>query len=457
MGASDAAEARAGARDGRRRTADPAHGHVPSPHAPAEGVAPTAQGDDAAHGRDPDAETEPATPPTERPEPVETPLERFLYQTSSSHPWMSAATIAGMLAVGWLAVYASGGSQRALPHLFYVPILAAALPFGLRGVLVTGTVSTVLVGPLMPLDTSTGAPQDTMSWVVRGVMFLLIGSISAIALRARDRVYTRRLQEDLREALTRARLLPSAKDPALAEQVREVLDARRFHPVFQPIYSLRTGELVGVEALTRFDVEPYRSPDQWFAAAEDVGLGTDLEIAAIEAALAHPEVHGLAVSVNVSPATLADPRLLALATSCSGRTLTLEITEHAAIEDYRLLSERMEPLRRAGVRVAVDDVGAGFSSLKHIVQLAPDVIKLDMSLTQDVEDSPLRKALATSLVEFSEHTGAVLVVEGIETDQDLAAWAAMGAHAAQGYLIGRPGNLPVSAASSVIAQMRQSR
>ncbi len=192
------------------------------------------------------------------------------------------------------------------------------------------------------------------------------------------------------------------------------------------------------------DVAPYRTPDQWFAAARQVGLGIELEIAAIRSAIdasaALPE--GVDLAVNVAPSTLAEPRLAELLERVD-RPVTLEITEHAGIEDYDTLAGRIEALRLAGIRIAVDDAGAGVASLRHIVQLAPNVIKLDISLTQGVATSPLRRALAGSLIEFAQQTGAQLLVEGIEDAEDLAIWTALGAHAAQGYLIGRPSTLPV--------------
>ncbi len=123
--------------------------------------------------------------------------------------------------------------------------------------------------------------------------------------------------------------------------------------------------------------------------------------------------------------------------------MTVEITEHAGIEDYDVLAARIEALRRAGIRIAVDDAGAGVASLRHIVQLAPHVIKLDISLTQGVATSPLRRALAGSLIEFAQQTGAQLLVEGIEDAEDLAIWTASARTPAQGYLIGRPSALPV--------------
>ena len=124
------------------------------------------------------------------------------------------------------------------------------------------------------------------------------------------------------------------------------------------------------------------------------------------------------LSVNASPATLGDPRLLDLIRT-TDRQFVVEITEHAVVEDYHLLQDTVHDLRALGVQIAVDDAGAGISSLRHIVQLAPETIKVDISLTQGVGTSPLRRALARALIEFAQRTGAQLIVEGVEEVSDL--------------------------------------
>lgn len=381
--------------------------------------------------------------------------ERALERMAALHPWAAFGAVTAGLAAAWGLVWVTGGSQRAFTHAFYLPIILAAMRFGLRGTLLTSLVAAVLSGPLVPMDTLTGQPQSAQAWLTRGVMFLAVGTLVTFTMEARRRAAERQLARDVRATLAPATTRPV--DPALVPLVGEVL-AGRFHTVFQPIYALHTGELLGVEALTRMDVAPYRPPDVWFAAARQAGLGTDLEIAAIRSAVtgaaALPPAVGLAV--NASPGTLADPRLLG-ALRDAGREVTVEITEHADVDDYERLGDRIESLRAAGVRIAVDDAGAGIASLRHIVQLAPQVIKLDISLTQGVASSPLRRALAGSLIEFAQQTGAQLLVEGIEDAEDLAAWTALGAHGAQGYLIGRPSALPVPEVSAAITSPARAR
>ena len=380
--------------------------------------------------------------PASRPMPFRGPrmsraTEALSAWVTSLPAWARWAIIGALLAGAWAAVWASGGTARAMPHLFYIPILTAAYFFRLPGALVTGAVATILCGPLLPLLTEPYTPQTTQSWLLRSAFFLGIGALAAAALAAQSRAEERLITKDLLSQFTYETRGPV--DTALVPLVAEVLEARAFHTVLQPVYSLRDGRLMGAEALTRFDRSPSRAPDRWFAAADSLGLGVDLELAAIAAALEAGAglPSRVALSVNASPATLADPRLIELLRTRRHTAVTVEITEHAVVEDYPLLRDVVDRLRDLGVRIAVDDAGAGVASLHHIVQLAPDAIKLDSSLTQDMSGSSLRRSLATALVEFAYRTNALLVVEGIETESDLAAWRALGAHGVQGNYTGR--------------------
>lgn len=380
-------------------------------------------------------------------------LDRVVRSASAAPRWVTAGVLIASLGLGWLIVYWSGGTHMATPHLFYLPIMAATLPFGLRGSVLAALAATVLCGPLMPIDVSTGEAQEPISWIIRGVMFVSVGCVAALAVRVRERAYERQLAAELRETFTRV-ATEGPLDPDLLLRVGEVIDQRRLHPVYQPIYRLDDGRLSSVEALMRFDAEPHRTPDLWFGAAHAVGRGPELELLAIELALegAHELPVTVDLSVNASPAVLDDERLHALLAT-AGRPVVLEITEHAAVEDYPVLERAVEVLRALGAKIAVDDAGAGFASLRHVVHIAPETIKLDISLTQNLAASPLRRALGASLVEFAQQAGAQLVVEGVDSLADLSAWTALGAHAVQGELVGLPGALPVPETSSLITAL----
>jgi PAS domain S-box-containing protein len=230
-----------------------------------------------------------------------------------------------------------------------------------------------------------------------------------------------------------------------AERVRQVLADGGPRVVLQPIVDLATGRTVGVEALARFPEGAGSAPDVWFADAASVGLGVALETAVVARALATLDElpADVYLSVNVTPAALAAPELLQLVTAAPAERLVLEMTEHVPIADYDRLAGPLARLRRTGARLAVDDAGSGFASLQHVLNLAPDVIKLDRALVRGIDRDPARASLASSLVTFAERIGADLVAEGIETDGERLAVQRLGIGCGQGFHLGRPA--PVAA------------
>lgn len=228
------------------------------------------------------------------------------------------------------------------------------------------------------------------------------------------------------------------------KRLRGVLDQGAFEVVFQPMHDLQAQRVVGYEALSRFSAEPLRGPDQWFQEAASVGLREALELATIERALeALPRIpENLYLSLNASPETLLSGRLQRRLAACPLQRLMLEITEHDVIDDYPGLVEALAPLRARGLRLAIDDAGAGYASFRHILRLAPDVIKLDGSLTREIDQRSDGRALAVALVGFAAESGYGLVAEGVETRQELEALREIGVGSVQGYLLGRPGPLP---------------
>jgi diguanylate cyclase (GGDEF)-like protein/PAS domain S-box-containing protein len=230
-----------------------------------------------------------------------------------------------------------------------------------------------------------------------------------------------------------------ARSEELRGAVRRVIDRRAFRPVFQPIVSLASGNIVGFEALTRFtDGTP---PDAQFAAAASAGLGLDLELATLEAAIAASAAlpRDAWLDLNVSPALLENPaRLAYLLWKAGGRSVVLEVTEHEAIDDYQHLRRQID-LLGIPVRLAVDDAGAGFASLRHILELRPDIVKLDRSLITDIDRDPVRQGLVAGLRQFGSTAGALIIAEGIESPAECATLIELGIDLGQGYLLGRPG------------------
>jgi EAL domain-containing protein (putative c-di-GMP-specific phosphodiesterase class I) len=222
--------------------------------------------------------------------------------------------------------------------------------------------------------------------------------------------------------------------------VRRILATAAISLVVQPVVRLTDGVTVAYEALSRFDPAVFATPDLAFAAAADCGLGLDLEMLALEQALEHRDAVPAEawLGLNLSAATVASPRARTLLLRHAHRRLGVEITEHTPIDDYEELNDHLRPLRAAGINVVVDDAGAGFASLSHILQLRPDTIKLDISLVRAVHEDPVRRALARSLVGFAHEIGAALIAEGVETDAERAALDLLGVVYGQGYLWGRP-------------------
>lgn len=237
-------------------------------------------------------------------------------------------------------------------------------------------------------------------------------------------------------------------------RIRRVLEHEDIAIVYQPIVDLRTRTVVGMEALSRFTHAHVAPPDRWFRDAAGVGFGVDLEVLAVRRALkalkALPDDQYL--SVNVSP-TVAGTRLLAkhLADQPLDRVV-FEITEHAQISDYDQLNRALRPLRANGLRVAVDDAGAGFASLRHILRVTPDIIKLDMSLTRDIDHDPVLRALSYSIASFGAAIEASVVAEGVETERELDALRFLNIVYGQGFHLGRPQLLPSGDGATAVSR-----
>jgi EAL domain-containing protein (putative c-di-GMP-specific phosphodiesterase class I) len=225
--------------------------------------------------------------------------------------------------------------------------------------------------------------------------------------------------------------------------LRAIGDDSYLSTVFQPIVAIDGGRVIGVEALSRFPAEFGLTPDVWFADAETVGLGVELEVAAVRAALRALDdlPTGVLLGVNVSPCVAESAELHALFETVDVSRLVLEMTEHAPVDDYARLTAALQPLRNRGLRIAVDDAGAGYASLRHILWLAPDHIKLDISITRDIDTDVARAALASALIGFAAKVGSGILAEGVETQAELDTIRALGARAAQGYYFGQPGPL----------------
>ena len=240
-------------------------------------------------------------------------------------------------------------------------------------------------------------------------------------------------------------LNPDGVDSAdCSERIQQVLDDPTLVSIaFQPIIDLATDQVTAVEALARFDVSPYRTPDLWFQEAHQVHLGIDLELLAIARAIDQlpmlPE--SVDLTINAGPEVAMSARFIDALVHLPARRIILELTEHDRFDDYPGLVGSLGELRRRGIRLAIDDTGSGYSSLTHILKLAPDFIKLDRDLVSGIDVDPVRRALATSLVMFAADTGARIIAEGVERADEIHVLRDLGVSFAQGYFLARPSPL----------------
>ncbi|CAN5677989.1 hypothetical protein BH09ACT8_BH09ACT8_40430 [soil metagenome] len=223
------------------------------------------------------------------------------------------------------------------------------------------------------------------------------------------------------------------------QAIRRVVVERDFDVVFQSVHDVATGKTVGVEALARFPCEPFR-PDEFFEQATKMGLGIELETAIVTRVVSLvPQLPAdIFVAINISPAAAVVAPWAELLDTVDPSRIVLEITEHDAVQNYGPLDDVLEECRAMGMRVAVDDVGAGFSSFSHVLELGPEFVKIDQSIIRNVDTDDARRRLAQAIAEFAGQIGATVVAEGVETQGELDAVMAAGITQAQGYFLSRP-------------------
>lgn len=237
------------------------------------------------------------------------------------------------------------------------------------------------------------------------------------------------------------------------ERVEAMLDGLAVTIFQQPIHALDGGHPVGVECLARFPDLTKRGPDAWFEDAEKTGLGIELEMTAVRCALETvaqvPE--GIYSAINASPDTILSGALRELLEREGAKDIVVEITEHQAVSDFEALASEIQALKPFA-RIAIDDVGTGYAGLRHLIELQPNILKMDMVLTRDIDKSPARRAITAAMVQFAADIGAKLVAEGIESEEERAVMQELGVDYGQGYLFARP--LPVVAAQQHLLGQR---
>ena len=294
---------------------------------------------------------------------------------------------------------------------------------GLRAAAIEGGLKALAYGPIIHGDTIVGT--------------LVLGTF--------DERFSRTLVEKMpgivsfgttSSALLAERMYRRRQSSELSQRIGGILAARAFHPVFQPVVDLEGGEVVGYEALTRFDSG--QRPDLCFAEAWSVGLGPELELATLEAAVEAGKrlTPGIWLDLNVSPRLLADSERLRPTLAAAERPLVLEVTEHEVIADYDAVRAAIRSLSN-DIRVAVDDAGVGAANFGHIVDLRPDFVKLDISLVRGINTNLGRQALVVGMRHFARTAGCRLIAEGVETIEEARTLTTLGVEFGQGHLFGR--------------------
>jgi EAL domain-containing protein (putative c-di-GMP-specific phosphodiesterase class I) len=212
-------------------------------------------------------------------------------------------------------------------------------------------------------------------------------------------------------------------------------------PAFQPIFDLARGRVCGFEALARFAVGPLHSPVEWLSAASERGLESAFEATLLEAGLrGRASLPGNCfLSVNISPDAMLSQEVRDVIDR-AGRldAVVIELTEREPVKDYAALGAVLAAVRERGGTIAVDDAGAGYASLQHIMSLRPEFIKLDRALVAGLDVDAAKLALAEAVGSFAARIDSWLVAEGIEHDGELDAVRSIGVPLGQGFGLARP-------------------
>ena len=257
------------------------------------------------------------------------------------------------------------------------------------------------------------------------------------------------------------------KERALQDELLHIIRDKKIQPVFQPIVNLADGEIMGYEALARGPKDsPLHMPSQLFAVAARHRMLLALEHVCREVSIQQAKMlaPGQQLFLNITPEVINDPEFR------NGRTkqvvlhhglipeqVTFEITERTAISDFGNFTRALHHYRRQGYCIAVDDAGAGYSSLQAIAELYPDFIKLDMSIVRDIHNNPFKIAILEALVNLAAAMNSKIIAEGVETVDELLAVMKLGVGYAQGYLFARPASPPQPIAPEAMETIRRFR
>jgi EAL domain-containing protein (putative c-di-GMP-specific phosphodiesterase class I) len=293
-------------------------------------------------------------------------------------------------------------------------------------------------------------PLDDIAFAVLWLTSLLF--VMGMYAWHRRTLSQRRVERELRIRLRHEARASREKDARVQKIERLLHSPEELQILYQPIVALASRRIDGYEALSRFP--DGASPEIWFSRAAQVGMLEALEKLAITRALEGlPKLPQSAyLSINVSPSTLLDRSFFALFSGVPAERIVLELTEHLRIDEYAAHRAVVAKLHRLGLRFAVDDAGAGWASLRHILRLRPDIVKADRELLAGFPDDPVPTALLKGLAEFIHAIpGAIIIAEGVETEAQVALLRKLNINVGQGFLLGRPEPLQALTSGSAMS------
>jgi EAL domain-containing protein (putative c-di-GMP-specific phosphodiesterase class I) len=342
------------------------------------------------------------------------------------------------LALSWLVAYLIGGAGVAAPHWFYIPLLYAAARFGCLGAAATATAAGLLAGPLLSLDVASGVAQQPGDWLTRAAFFLILGQAMALVI-----------------GLNRAAMTAEFERKHLETDLRSGIHRGEFVLHYQPIVSLSTGEIVGVEALVRWQHPEWGLvlPARFIAEAETSGLIVDLGEQVLDLACRQLRAwrsgplrnrKSFLLAVNVSARQLVDPGLVAHVDNTI-RTigihpswLLLEITETALVTDVEGSAARLAELKALGVALAIDDFGTGNASLSYLHRYPADVVKIDRCFVASLGAGGRAEAVSRAVIGLPHDLHIGTVAEGVEAAEQIQLLRHLGCDLVQGYYFSRP-------------------
>mgnify|MGYP005993252901 CR=1 FL=1 len=333
------------------------------------------------------------------------------------------------------------GGTRDISDIYCQHILEGRLPNVMPDTLDEPLAAALPITHTAPIRSHVSVPVYREDGSVYG-MFCCLSPRPNDTLNERDlsvmKTFSGLAQREIHSSLAKR-----GKREAVESSIDAIIEGNGLQIVLQPIFKVGSDTPCGFEALSRFKSDPYRPPNEWFDDARLVNRQIELEVAAIRKAVEIlPSLPGhIYVAVNSSPATIASGAIWEVMQNTPVTRVVLEVTEHENAEGFDNFNAELKKISDLGIRIAIDDVGAGYSGLSHILRTLPQIIKLDMELVRNIDQDPARRSLTRALVHFKTGISCEIVAEGVETRDELECLVELGVDMVQGYYLGKPSDI----------------